>query len=291
MGAMGSVGFFTIYLSRLNLEMEDFTIKNVTITNQYPVIMINLSKNDSLGATTSVAIKNGYIEDMVEDNNFTTSQTDKSSLGLFLRSQGPSNLEIDNLTLKNVHFKSKNKLIFYTFLIGKLDYNFINFIPAVFLFSDFSILPYAEITNIDIQDSTNTNFWLWKLDTVNFENITLQNNMFSMDLNTSYYLFDVQLGHHTTFQNIYAKNNAGPIFSSEEVLLVNINNMTVYDATMSQDLRPLYQNIIFIVTEQDPGTEGLDPTRPTGVHLSDVNVYVSFPFLFFYNYFNRDLMI
>jgi len=107
MGTMGSVGFFTIYLSRLSLSVTDFTIKNVTITNQYPVIMINLSKNDSIGLTTSVAVKNGYIEGLVESNNFTTLQTDKSSLGLFLRSQGLSNLNIDNLTLNYTRFKSK----------------------------------------------------------------------------------------------------------------------------------------------------------------------------------------
>jgi hypothetical protein len=257
MGNMGNVGFFTIYLSRMNLSMEDFTIKNVNITNQYPLIMINLSKNDSMGATTSVAIKNGYIENLVEDNNMTILQSDKSSLGLFLRSQGPSNLDIDNLTLNNVRFK---------------NFNFINFIPSMFLFSDFSILPYAQITNIAVKDSTNTNFWLWKLDKVNFENITLENNIYS-DVNVSYYLFDVQLIHHTIFKNVHVKNNAGPIFSTEEVLLLNISNVTIYDAKMSQDQRSQYQNLIYIVTEYDPATEGLDPTRPVGVNMTDINVY------------------
>ena len=108
MGSMGNIGFLTIINSRLNFTLADFYIKNVTINDKYPLIMINLSKNDSEGLVTSVDMRDGYIEHLIENNTFPTDTVNKSSLALFMLSQGPSNIFVDNLTLNYIRLKSKN---------------------------------------------------------------------------------------------------------------------------------------------------------------------------------------
>jgi len=256
MGNMGNVGFVTIISSRLNFSFENFFIKNVTINDRYPVIMINLSKNDSAGLMTSVDLRNGHIEHLIENNTFPTDQVNKSSLSLFMLSQGPSNLFVDNLTLNYTRLK---------------NYNFITFTPGVFLGSDWTILPYGYLNGITIKNSSNANFWLGRLDVVLLENILVQDNFFA-DANISYFLFDIQLVHEIYLKNVLVENNAGPVFGFNEILQHSLENVTFRNVTTSRELRTVFQYLIALEMENDPVTDGLDPNRPTGTTINNLNV-------------------
>ena len=109
-------------------------------------------------------------------------------------------------------------------------------------------------------------------------NILVQDNTFS-DLNVSYYIFDIQLVHKAFLHNVLVENTAGPLFSFEEVLQHNLDNITLNNVTTSNELRPVMQYLISIENQYDAATDGLDPTRPTGTNINRLNINVTWRFL------------
>jgi len=101
-------GFIFSTISRVNVTFEDFYINNVTFTGENPLIKISAGSAypDTQGKQTSLIIRNGVLENMLEKHGPTLATKASAQNGLFVFSNGPTILQIYNLSVTNVVFTS-----------------------------------------------------------------------------------------------------------------------------------------------------------------------------------------
>ena len=101
---MANLGWIAILSSRVNLIFQDFSVKNVNITNQYGFASISSSRDDTATDLSAVQVFNGLVDGFYESLTVPYSGNTKA---LFINSGGPSILMIDNLVVRNVKLDSK----------------------------------------------------------------------------------------------------------------------------------------------------------------------------------------
>lgn len=146
-------------------------------------------------------------------------------------------------------------------------------IPAYFL-NTWTILPYADIRDITIKDSTNANIQLTGLDTVTVSNLHFERTSIK-DVTILTPLFTFQVGHSLTMINVTAKDVYGPVLYALWVMNLNFTDCTFNNMSSSQDLENTkFQNILVISKGELPATVGLNPKNPDNTYLNNFNVNV-----------------
>ena len=112
-----SSGFIGCIISKANITFEDFYINNVTFTVESPFIYVgnkNSANVDTPTSLTSMNVTNGLVENMFDKNPNPLSNVAMIYSALFINLMGPSFMNVQNLTAKNIFFDS----LIYIFLVA-----------------------------------------------------------------------------------------------------------------------------------------------------------------------------
>ena len=102
-------GFIYFLSCHTNVTIEDFYINNVTLTVESPFFYFAASSTsyyDTQGQQTTLAIKNGVVQNMYETPKSTLSSSSSPSKGLLVCSNQQTILKVHNLSVTNALFTS-----------------------------------------------------------------------------------------------------------------------------------------------------------------------------------------
>ena len=149
----------------------------------------------------------------------------------------------------------------------------INFVPTNNQFLRlWRVLPYVELKDITVKESRNVNFIMFNVDTVNISNIYLQ-DLSVKDVNVTYSMFHLSLGHAMNVYKLTANNVTGPVLYLSNVLAQNFSTLSLNDMKTSQgQLRTSLQSIIVISKVDDLSQKGLDIRKSQDTFLNNINL-------------------
>lgn len=108
-GTAYTTGFIGGFISRFNTIFEDFYVNNVEFNGESPFFYMNAngaSYTDPVGSLTNVTMRNGVVQNLFEIGIINTGVGEVyTSVPLFLYSDGPSILQLSNITFSNAIFK------------------------------------------------------------------------------------------------------------------------------------------------------------------------------------------
>ena len=103
----------------------------------------------------------------------------------------------------------------------------------------------ANITNIRIQNSSNSNFLFSHINHVDIADVELYNNYLN-DTNARFSIFSMNQADKVIVRNIHAENQCGSVFRMDAVLNQQFYNCSFKNTSTSQDLIKELQNIVYI---------------------------------------------
>ena len=132
----------------------------------------------------------------------------------------------------------------------------------------------AIFDKISIENSSNANFVILSLDEAVVQDVFLQNNYVN-DTNLLFPYFMFQTLNRLLISDFYAQNVSGPIIRATQALIQTLDNLTLINISVSQDLAIKNQDIVFLSRESSSLDDGgLDYSVDMTTSISNFNVDV-----------------
>jgi len=128
-----------------------------------------------------------------------------------------------------------------------IDGNLINLLSISGQFEVlFNILPYASISNVSIINSKHSNIMIPMMDTVEIQNIFIQNNTLN-SIKIDHPIISLGAIHTCSITNLTVKDTVGPILKLQYVLSQRITNCLFENVSSSKELSEINQSQIRII--------------------------------------------
>jgi len=102
-------GFIRAIYTHINVTFEDFYINNVTFNGEDPFLGLSASSRsyyDTFNNQTTLTVKNGVIQNMLEKHGDTLSKISSPANALFINSNAQTILKVHNLSVTQSIFTS-----------------------------------------------------------------------------------------------------------------------------------------------------------------------------------------
>ena len=135
----------------------------------------------------------------------------------------------------------------------------------------------VSLSNIQISDSSNTNFLIFKTHYSTLKNVTISNSYcYCITSETQFPLFYFEIANNVTAQNIAGSNLYGPLLKMNCVLNQLVQDFFLSEITTSQRFDKSNQNVIQLVRDDCVDSAGLDTVYGAFTQITNFNVNVKF---------------